>query len=140
MIEFSDLVCKCSSNFMLIGLKLRILEIWPTLTFWSMLTPNIVSGWIQWPDMQMLFKFQVNQMKIEDFINSACVDLLTIQFTGSWIQRPDIKMLFKFQVNRMKIEDFRNLAQIGLLAYVSLKINRWMNSVTWYANSLQISS
>ena len=42
-------------------------------------------------------------------------------------------MLFKFQVNRMKIEDFRNLGQIGLFAYfallafVYLKINRWLN-------------
>ena len=28
--------------------------------------------------MEMLFKFQVNQMKIEDFRNSAYVDLLVI--------------------------------------------------------------
>ena len=38
MVEFSDLICKCSSNFQLIGLKLRILEILPLFTFWSMLT------------------------------------------------------------------------------------------------------
>ena len=51
-----------------------------------------------------------------------------------------MKMLFKFQLNRMKIEDLENLAQISILAYVYLKISRWLNSVTWYANALQISS
>ena len=54
-----------------------------------------------------------------------------------------MKMLFKFQVNRMKIEDFRKfglLAYVDLLAYVYLKISRWLNSVTSYVNGVQISS
>ena len=41
-----------------------------------MFTSELVGGWIQWPDMQMLFKFQVNGIKIEDFRNLADVDLL----------------------------------------------------------------
>ena len=87
--------------------------------------------------MQILFKFQVNRMKIDNFRNSAYVDLLAygdlkmnrwlnsvtgyanaLQISGQW----------------MKIDNFRNSA------YVDLKINRWLNSVTGYANALQISS
>ena len=44
--------------------------------FWPMFTSKLVGGWIQWPDMQMLFKFQVNRIKIEDFRNVAYVHLL----------------------------------------------------------------
>ena len=50
------------------------------------------------------------------------------------------KSFFKFQLNRIKIEDLENLAQISLLAYVYLKMYRWLNSVTWDENALQISS
>ena len=38
------------------------------------LTLKIIGDWIQWPNMQLLFKFQVNWMKIDNFRNSACVD------------------------------------------------------------------
>ena len=31
---------------------------------------------IWWPNMQMLFKFQVNRMKIDSFWNLPCVDFL----------------------------------------------------------------
>ena len=57
-----------------------------------------------------------------------------------------MQMLFKFQVHWIKIKDFRNLADVDLLVYVDilpyfyLKINRWLNLVTWYANALEISS
>ena len=60
----------------------RFLEIWQMLTFWSILTfwPMVTSkwicGWIQRRDMHMLFKFQVNRIKIEDFRHLAYVDLL----------------------------------------------------------------
>ena len=37
------------------------------------LTLIIIDGWIQWPNMQILFKFQVNWMKIDNFRNSAHV-------------------------------------------------------------------
>ena len=56
------------------------------------------------------------------------------KLVGGGIQWPDMQMLFKFKVNSIKIEDFINLA------YVDLKINRWLNSATWYANGLQILS
>ena len=62
--------------------------------------------------MQLLFKFQVNRMKIDNFRKSAYVVILAyddLKNIGGWIQRPDMQILFKFQVNRMKIEDFRNL-------------------------------
>ena len=40
------------------------------------LTSKIIGGWIQWPNMQLLFKFQDNRMKIEDFRNlTQVVDL-----------------------------------------------------------------
>ena len=51
-----------------------------------------------------------------------------------------MKRLLKFQVNRIKIKDFRNLAHIDLVAYVYLKINKWLSSATSYANGFQISS
>ena len=47
----------------------EVVDLWPMLTFWSMLTSKIIGGWIQWPDGEILFKFEVNQMKIEDFRN-----------------------------------------------------------------------
>ena len=37
---------------------------------------KLIGGWIHWPNMQLLFKFQVNRMKIYNFINSAYVELL----------------------------------------------------------------
>ena len=72
--------------------------------------------------------------------------MLISKLIGGGIQWPGMQMLFKFQVNLIKIEDLEPLAQIGLLAYfdlsayVYLKVNRWLNLVTWYANALQISS
>jgi len=33
------------------------------------ITSKIIGGWGQWPDMQILFKLQVNDLKIEDFRN-----------------------------------------------------------------------
>ena len=64
-----------------------------------------------------------------------------------------MQLIFKFQVNRMKIDNFRNnlkirpavflvdlMAYVELLTYDNLKSNRWLNSLTWYANPIQISS
>ena len=107
VVEFGDLFGKSCSNFKSVGWKLMILEIRPMLTFWPMFTLKLVRGWIQWPNMQMLFTVQVNWIKIEDFRNFANVDLLIY---------------------------------VDLLANVYRKINRWLNSVSWYANGLQISS
>ena len=79
-----------------------------------MLISKIIGAWIQRPDMQMVFEFQVNRMKIEDFRNLTYVDLLAysnLKIIGDWIQRSDMQMLFKVQVNRMKIEDFRKVGQ-----------------------------
>ena len=54
-----------------------VVNLGPMLTFWSMLTSKVIGAWIPWPDVQMVFKFQVNRMKIEDFRNSTLVvDLL----------------------------------------------------------------
>ena len=103
--------------------------------------------------MKMLFKFQVNQMKIEDLRkfgpNWPILTFwlkLTSKFIGGWIQWPDMQMLFKFQVNWIKIEDFRNLAYVDLFVYVDLftngdhKNNKWLLSVIWYVNHFQIST
>ena len=65
-VELNDQICNSSSNFKSTGWKLTILEIQPMLT-----SKIIIGGWIQWPDMQILFKFQVNRMKIEDFRNTT---------------------------------------------------------------------
>ena len=147
MVELIDLICKSCSNFKSIICKLRIIEsdpkllsTWPMLTFWHVLTSKIIRGCIQWADMQMVFKFQVSRIKIDNFRNVAQVDvlacwpILTSKLVGGWIQWPDMQILFKFQVNRMEINNFRNLAYIGL------KNNVWLNSMTWFVNPFQISS
>ncbi len=65
---------------------------------------------------------------------------MTSTIICGWIQWPNMQLLFKFQVNQMKIDNLRNLTDVVLLAYVDLENNWWLNSVTWYANPLQISS
>ena len=42
---------------------------WPLtyVAFWPMLTSKVIGAWIHWPHIQILFKFQVIQMKFEDF-------------------------------------------------------------------------
>ena len=100
------------------------------------MTSKIIAGWIQWPKMQLFFKFQVDRMKIDNFRNSAYVVLLTYVDlkNNSLVEFSDLKhinILFKFQVNRMKIDYFRNSAYVDLLAYVDLQDNWWLNSVTW---------
>ena len=88
-----------------------------------MLTSKIVGGWVQWPDMQILMKFQVNQMEIDNFRKMACVDLKSdvdifayVDLKHNWwfnsYQWRDVQIHFKFEVNRMKIEDFRNLKRL----------------------------
>ena len=78
--------------------------------------------------MQILFKFQVNRMKIDNFRirpilgwpSGLCWPFdwrLTSKVISGWIQWPDMQILFKFQVNRMKFEDFRKFGSnwpIGL--------------------------
>ena len=124
MVEFNDKIRRSSSNFKSIEWKLRILEIspwvvdlWPMFIIWPMLTSKRISGWIHWPNMQLLFKFQVNRRKIHNFRNLAYVDLLTSKTIGGWIQWPDMQMLFKFQVNQIEVEDFRNLAYVDLFGW-----------------------
>ena len=65
---------------------------------------------------------------------------LTSKIIGGSIQWPNIQLLFKFQVNRMKINNFRNSAYVDLLANMNLQKNWWLNSETWSANPVQISS
>ena len=80
-------------------------------------------------------KFQVNQMKIEDFQKYGpnwpfltFWPMFTSKLIGGWIWRPDMQMLFKFQVNRMKIEDFRNTALVvdlgPMLTFWSMLISK----------------
>ena len=144
--EFSDMTCKPCSNFKSIGWRLTILEIWPMLTFWPQ-KKTLIGGWIQWRDMQILFKFKVNRMKIEDFRNVG----LCWPSGLCWPQNEEVidfidlicKWSSNFKSIRWKLrilENLCNLAQICLLANVDLKINRWLNSLTWYAKVLQISS
>ena len=95
----------------------------------------------------MVLKFQVNQIKIEDFrkfgpnwTTLTFWPMFSSKLVGGWIQWPDMQMLIEFQVNWIKIKDFRNLAHVDLVAYVYLKINKWLSSATSYANGFQISS
>ena len=55
---------------------------------------------------------------------------MTSKLIIGWIQWTRLQMFFKFEVNSMKIANFRNLAGVDLLAYVDLKTNHWLNSVT----------
>ena len=50
-----------------------VVDLGPMFTFWSMLNSKIIGSLIQWPDVQILLKFQVNGMKIEDFSNPTLV-------------------------------------------------------------------
>ena len=115
------------------------------------LSTIIIGGWIQWPNMQLLFKFQVNRMKIDNFRDPVHVDLLAYvcpqKKVGRWIQWPEMQILFKFQINGMKIENFRIttfVVDLGpMLTFWSMltsKIIGWVNSVTWNINPFQISS
>ena len=77
LVEFSALKFQSSSNFESIRWKLTILEIRPMLTFRPMWT--VKTNWwmnsVTWLGKSS-FKFQVNQMKIEDFRNTTeVVDL-----------------------------------------------------------------
>ena len=120
-----------------------------------MFTSKLIGGWINWPDMQMLFKFQVNWIIIEDFRNLASVDLLVYVDLFAYDNHKNNRWLnsvtwyvnpFQISAQSDEIEDLENFAQIGLLSYfdflafVYIKINRSLNSATWYANALQISS
>ena len=63
-------------------------KIWPKLGFWPMLISKIIGAWIQIPLMQMVFIFQVNWMKIEDFRHTVFVYLLTnvdLKIICAWI-------------------------------------------------------
>ena len=64
-----------------------------------MLTSKLKGGWIQWPDVQMLFKFQVNWIKIEDLRKLTYVAILVYvdlfaygnhKIIDGWIQWPDM--------------------------------------------------
>ena len=46
-----------------------------------------IGGWIQRPDMQILFKFQVNRMKIEHFRNTILVVelLVYVDLKNNWL-------------------------------------------------------
>ena len=49
------------------------------------LASKIIGGWIQWPNVQILFKFQLNWMNIDKFSNSAYVDLLVdVDLKKNW--------------------------------------------------------
>ena len=87
-----------------------------------MFTSKLIGGWIPRPDMQMLFKFHANWIKIEDFRNLAYVDLFSNgnHKNNRWLNSV-IWYVNLFQIStQMKIEDLENLAQIGLLVYVDL--------------------
>ena len=80
-----------------------------------MLTSKIDGGWIQRPDMQILLKFQVNRMGIDNFRNLARVDPLAyvdLKIIGGWLEWADLQMLLKFQVNQIKFDDYRNLKKL----------------------------
>ena len=96
--------------------------------------------------MQTLFEFQVNRIKIEDFRNSAHVDILVyvdllahgdLKKNNRWLNSMT-RNVNPFEISHQSDEKriLENLAQIGILAYVDLlayvyfKINRWLNLVT----------
>jgi len=113
-----DVVCKRSLNVKLIGCIMRILETWPILTFWRMLTfcPMMTSK-IQWNRLQILFKFEINRVKIEDFRNlRSCwpfgmwcpFAILTSKIRWS-LSIHQLQQLVKFREDRFKIVTSRRL-------------------------------
>ena len=143
LVEFNEQIWNFSSNFKSIGWKLTILDIRRLLTFWSMMALKIIGGWIQWPNMKTLFKFHVNQMKIEDFRNlTSIVDLWPMLTFWSMLISNIIGLLnsVTWNVSRMKIEDFRNLTLVVDLGplLTSKIIGGWIH---WpVCNPPQISS
>ena len=66
--------------------------------------------------LKILFKFQVNRMKIEDFRNLAYVDLLaSVDLKNNWwLNSVSYENPVQISSHRMKIDNFRNLDYIGL--------------------------
>jgi len=91
----------------------------------------------------MLFKIQVNWIKIEDFRNLTYVDVFGLCWpqNSKVVQFSDIKFKWSSNLKSIgwKLRILENMAQFGLLAY-DLKISRWLNSATGFANDLQILS
>jgi len=96
------------------------------------LTSAIIGGWIQWPNMQLLFKLQVNQMKIDNFRKSATLwPMLTSKRIGDWIQWLICKSSSKFKSIRWKLRILEISPKLlsfdldDLLVHVVLK-NNWL--------------
>jgi len=91
----------------------EVVDFWPMLTFLhNMLNSKINGDWIQWTNGQLLFNFQVNWMKIDNFRNLASLTfwlMVTSKIIAGWLQWPQMQIPFKFLLNRKKIEDFRYL-------------------------------
>ena len=82
MFEFNDQICKSSWNFKSIGWKLTILEILADVHLLAEV--NLKNNcWIKWANVQILFKFQVNWMKIVNFRNLADV-IIFYFFATHW--------------------------------------------------------
>ena len=114
------------------------------------LTSKIIGGFIKWPNMQIIFKFQVNRMKIDDFRNSAYVDLLAdVDLKNNWLL--NLVTWYENPIQSSSQWDERwgfskyNLrcwswAYVDALVHVDLKIIGWLNSANWNITYLQISS
>ena len=131
-------------------------KIWPKLAFWPMVTSKLIGGWIQCPDMQMLFEFQVNWIKTEDFRNSAYADLLVYVDLFAYGNHKNNRWLnsVTWNINPLYISSqsdgnwgFRNttlVVDLGTMlifwSMLTSKIIRLLNSVTWNENPFQIST
>ena len=98
------------------------------------LTSKIIGGWIQWTNMQLIFKFQVNRMKSDNFRNSALLTLWpmwTSKIIGGWIQWLKYKSSSNFKSIGGKLGfkkyhlGFWPWAYVDLFDHVDLK-NNWL--------------
>ena len=113
------------------------------------LTSKIMGGWIQWHDVQTVFKSQVSWMKTDNFRNLDDVDFLMFRPQNNWWLNSLIWYANPVEISSQLDENwgfqklhltFWSLAYVDLFAYVDLIKNWCLNSMNWYANSLQIST
>ena len=139
LVEFSDLISRSCSNFKSIRWKVRILETLPSMLPFGLCWPQIIGGWINWTDMQILFKFLVNRMKIDNFRNAADVDSVAhVDLKNNWWLNLMIKYATPLQISSQSDENGQFL-KLGLrwpFGQCWPQNNWWLNTVTWNANPL----
>ena len=102
------------------------------LTFCPRITSKVISGWIQWPDMQILFKFQVNRMKFEDFRKFCWNWLFAFVDIFSW---PNFMKLQCWTIAGSVTLFPKNFTTIGWVVWAGGKrIDKQTNGTSWVAS------